>query len=154
MCIDKVGSGCAPPKQIFYFDISRPNTYIEDAAHINATLVTPQIETCDPTVSPSNHPTQSPSNEPSVNPSRATANPSITPSRTTANPSITPSLATANPTASPSYHPTKSSIHHQMSRQSVLYVIHSNMNNLRLKLISIVVRTMDQNHAHLRRQKM
>eukprot|EP01083_Nonionella_stella_P039123 106405_1 len=86
MCIDKVGSGCAPPKQIFYFDISRPNTYIEDAAHINATLVTPQIETCDPTVSPSNHPTQSPSNEPS----------------------ITPSGVTANPTASPSYHPTKS----------------------------------------------
>eukprot|EP01083_Nonionella_stella_P186786 684844_1 len=106
MCVDSVGSECEPPKQIFYFDISRPNTYIEDAVHIDATSVTPQIETCNPTASPSNHPTKSPSNEPSVNPSRATAhpssNPSVAPSIATANPSVAPSGVTANPSIAPS----------------------------------------------------
>eukprot|EP01083_Nonionella_stella_P106446 307280_1 len=66
ICIDAVGTTCDPPKQMFYFDISRPNTYIEDAVHMDATSVTPQIETCDPTASPS----KSPSNEPSVSPTR------------------------------------------------------------------------------------
>eukprot|EP01083_Nonionella_stella_P176021 614724_1 len=78
ICIDAVGTTCDPPKQMFYFDISRPNTYIEDAVYMDATSVTPQIETCEPTASPSNHldPTKSVSNEPSMNPSSATANPS------------------------------------------------------------------------------
>eukprot|EP01083_Nonionella_stella_P131278 398722_1 len=69
-CVDNDLSsiGCAPAKQILYFDVSIPNEYMTDAAWDDATAVVPQIITCNPSNEQTPSPTDHPSNRPTVSP--------------------------------------------------------------------------------------
>eukprot|EP01083_Nonionella_stella_P254801 875206_1 len=106
MGIDNEAGDCGPYKQIFYFDVLRPNEYITDAAWEDATDVVPQIITCNPSNGPTLSPTD-PSNEPTASPSEPTHSPTGHPSnRPSASPTNHPSYdPSMGPTASPSEQP-------------------------------------------------
>eukprot|EP01083_Nonionella_stella_P139193 424101_1 len=99
LCVDNDEGDCRPYRQIFYFDVTRPNQYIsnplfEDATYVNpydglvsCTNPTPnptkQPTTPVPTPNPTRRPTPNPTRKPTLNPTRKpTPNPTLTPSRT------------------------------------------------------------------------
>eukprot|EP01083_Nonionella_stella_P254799 875204_1 len=102
MGIDNEAGDCGPYKQIFYFDVLRPNEYITDAAWEDATDVVPQIITCNPSNEPSASPTYNPSSgstDSTYNPSNgATTSPTYDLTQETLAP-------TRNPTVNPTQHP-------------------------------------------------
>eukprot|EP01083_Nonionella_stella_P106900 308948_1 len=64
--IDNDPNDMGPYKQIIYFDLSTPNTYIKEASWADGTNpeVTPQTDSCEPTANPTLKPTVSPSDIP------------------------------------------------------------------------------------------
>eukprot|EP01083_Nonionella_stella_P184539 670367_1 len=110
MCIDSQMDkemGCSPVKQIFYFDTTRPNQSINDAAWSDGTNVVPEIVTCDPT----ENPTMSPSDDPSEIPSRF--------------PSKSPIIITGYPTLSPSYGATTKEDHDKINPETTVEIGYS-----------------------------
>ena len=95
LCIDSdvptTNSGsCYPPKQMLYFDTSKPDQYINAATWSPAD----DIE-CPPTSSPTTNPTSAPTKLPSSTP---TINPSLEPTTSSQPPTLNP---TNNPTLTP-----------------------------------------------------
>eukprot|EP01083_Nonionella_stella_P277045 941860_1 len=133
MCVDpQTGKmGCRPVKQIFYFDTTRPNQSINDAAWSDGTNVVPEIVTCDPTenptMSPSNNPSISPSNNPTISPSNdPTISPSDDPSEIPSRfPSKSPIIITGYPTLSPSYGATTKEDHDKINPETTVEIGYS-----------------------------
>eukprot|EP01083_Nonionella_stella_P071545 192202_1 len=64
MCIDDDSADCGPYKQIFYFDLTRPNQFINDALWSDGTNILSQTTSCDPTAHPTENQTHVPTNNP------------------------------------------------------------------------------------------
>lgn len=68
LCIDSDSGDCAPGKRMMYFDINSPNETRYDSPLDDASNVTVDLTTCDPTIAPAKIPT-SPSHTPTSDPS-------------------------------------------------------------------------------------
>ena len=126
ICIDNGLLSCEPSKQIIYFDITRPGTYIQDAIWESGTgLNTENLGTCEPTASPV------PSLSPTDFPSTPTTQPSESPTYSPSTPTMPPTEHTNAPTTTGSRSATFG-ISNQASEQNGATVIMDNATNTTL----------------------